>query len=85
MATSTRKKPAKPKVTSKAKPKAKAEPKAPPKPKHSFGSLARRKAALVDQLRDRPGNEAEIRAELEGELLAPVPVLSHQELQRLED
>lgn len=55
--------------------------------KPSAASLARRKHALIDELRDENTpltRQLEIRAELDG-ALADVPNLSHQELSRLGD
>ncbi len=81
--TTTRKTPAKPKPEP-----VQQAPKPPPAPKHSPGSLARRKATLISALKSpalHPVRELEIRAELEQEPMASTPILSPQELRRLED
>lgn len=70
--------------TSAAKTKRASKPAEAPKP--SYGSRARRKASLVNELQAGvdPGRAAEIRSELDGPL-GDVPVLTREELGRLED
>ncbi len=83
-ATTTKTAKPKPKAA-KVAPKPKAPPKPPAKPKHSDASLARRKATLISGLKSPScTNEAEIRAELEREPMASTPILSYDELRRLE-
>ena len=65
--------------------------KAPPGdslPKVSAASLARRKAALLDELRGQevtPARQLDIRSELSAEPMASTPILSYAEIQRLGD
>ncbi len=79
-----RKQSATPQVRTTAKP---VDKKKESKPKHTPGSLARRKAALIATLKSSqvtPDQQATIRKELEEEPLASTPILSHKELGRLD-
>ena len=84
-----RKSPSKAKSTAKEKTPAKTSsaPKAASKPKHSAASLARRKAALVAELREldlTSERRIAIDAELAEEPMASTPILSYDELRRLD-